>query len=293
MHTSLRLSPLFLIAALSSGACRSAAPQGEVPTKAALTSAARPSAAESMTGGLSEEEFKQLHQLPAATTATLKGGPVTIAGATCYLSLPDGASAPLPGVVVIHEWWGLNDHIRLWADRLAAEGYAAIAVDLYDGVVATDRDAAREATRKVDDRRALEIMLAAQRFLKEDPRIRAPRTASIGWCFGGRKSLELALGAPDLDAAVMYYGTPITTPAELAPLKARLLGIFGSRDQSIPPSKLSEFRKGLEVAGKRFEILEYDAGHAFANPSNERYEGDSAARAWEAARAFLKRELRR
>jgi len=143
----------------------------------------------------------------------------------------------------------------------------------------------------VDDARALAILRAAHAFLVEDQRVRAPRTGSIGWCFGGRKSLELALGEPELDAAVMYYGNPIADPAQLAPLKAELLGVFGSRDKSIPPEKVAAFRAALTEAKKVFDIREYDAEHAFANPSNPRYDEVNAGKAWEATRAFLKRTL--
>jgi carboxymethylenebutenolidase len=221
----------------------------------------------------------------------LKGKEVTVGGAKAYLSLPDNAKAPLPGIVVIHEWWGLNDHVRHWTDRLAAEGYAALAVDLYGGVVATTPDEAMAAIKKVDDAEALKIMRAGHKFLVEDSRVRATRTASIGWCFGGRKSLELALGEPELDACVMYYGNPITEVAQLAPLKAELLGVFGSRDKSIPPEKVAAFRDALKEAGKTFDIREYDAEHAFANPSNPRYDEVNAGKAWEVTRAFLKRKL--
>jgi carboxymethylenebutenolidase len=251
--------------------------------------AARP--AEKIAGGLTEAEFKALHAAPAGTVAPLLGTEVRIGNAKAYLSLPPGAKAPIPGVVVIHEWWGLNDNVKHWTDRIAAEGYAALAVDLYDGVIAKTPEEAMAAIQKVDDARALAILRAGHAFLAADERVRAPRTASIGWCFGGRKSLELAITEPDLDGAIVYYGNPITEAAVLAPMKAELLGVFGTRDKSIPAEKVAAFRAALTEAKEHFEIREYDADHAFANPSNPRYDEANAGAAWQVARAFLKRVL--
>ncbi len=247
--------------------------------------------AEKIAGGLTEAEFKALHDAPAGKVPALKGKDLTVGGAKAYLSLPPNAKAPMPGVVVIHEWWGLNDNIKHWTDRLAAEGYAALAVDLYGGTVATTSDEAMAAIQKVDDAKAIEIMRAGHAFLVQDERVRAPRTACIGWCFGGRKSLELALSEPELDGAIVYYGNPVLEPAQLAPMKAELLGIFGALDKSIPPEKVEEFRKALDAAGKVFSLHEFEAYHAFANPSNPRYDEVHAGEAWELSRAFLRRIL--
>jgi carboxymethylenebutenolidase len=272
------------------GCASQVAPPAPARADAPVSAAARQ---EAITGGLSEAEFKALHRPPTNVPPPPQGVRAEVGGAACYLALPRGARAPLPGVVVMHEWWGLNDNIRHWADRLAAEGYAALAVDLYDGTVATTADEAMDAVQKVDGERALEILRAAQRFLREDPRVRAPRTACIGWCFGGTKTLEFALAEPELDAAVMYYGHPITDAARLGALHAHLLGIFGARDRSIPPERVEAFRQALTAAGATFTLREYDAEHAFANPSSARYDEGHAAAAWDEARAFLARELRR
>lgn len=297
----LRALPIAALVLLS--ACRSNHPsETSMPAEPRSTPAAVPAAAsegakpsprpaEKIAGGLTEAEFKALHAAPGGSTVPLKGFDVEVGGQKAYLSLPAGAKAPMPGVVVIHEWWGLNDHVKHWADRLAAEGYAALAVDLYEGTIATTTDEAMAAIQKVDDAKALATMRAGHDFLVQDERVKAPRTASIGWCFGGRKSLELALAEPELDGAVVYYGRPITDAAALAPLKTELLGVFGSRDKSIPPEKVAEFRTALTSAGKRFDIREYDADHAFANPSNPRYDEKNAGQAWEVTRAFLRRVL--
>lgn len=247
----------------------------------------------SPTGAVSEAEFKAMHTLRADAAPARKGQEVEVAGTKMYLSLPEGAKGPLPAVLVIHEFWGLNEHIQHWADRLAANGYAALAVDLYDGKVATTRDEAIALVKSVDPGRAQEVLKAAHAFLQQDERIRAERTASLGWCFGGGWSLRTAMAVPELDAAVIYYGNPVTDPKELASIRAAVLGIFGTKDASIPPEKVAELRQGLDAAGVRHRILEFDAEHAFANPSGERYDEHAASTAWHETSAFLEQHLKR
>jgi carboxymethylenebutenolidase len=238
------------------------------------------------TGPLSEAEFKALHATPVENKAALRGESIDLAGTKAYLSLPAGAG-PQPGIVVIQEWWGLNDHIKHWADRLATAGYAALAVDLYGGVVATTPDDAMKAMKAVDRQKALGVIKAGIDLLASDPRIMATKRAVIGWCFGGAYSLRTAMAVPDLDVAIIYYGQLETDPAKLSAIKARVLGIFGKRDKGIPPEKVAEFTAGLKQAGVRHEIYEYDAEHAFANPSNPKYDEKSAAEAWNHVLAVL------
>jgi carboxymethylenebutenolidase len=245
-----------------------------------------------LTGQVSEEEFKKMHELKKDASPVLLGTPIEISGTKAYLSLPKNAKAPMPAVIVIHEWWGLNDNVMHWADRIAAEGYAAVAVDLYGGTVAKTPDEAMAAMRKVDDAAAVKTMLAALEFAKKDPRVQATKTASIGWCFGGGMSLQLALAAPDLDACVMYYGHPVEDPKRLDMLKAPLLGIFGTKDTSIPPDVVKKFDEALTTAKKEHKILSYDAEHAFANPSNPHYDEKNAGAAWVEASAFLAAHLK-
>jgi len=244
------------------------------------------------TGGLSEAEFKKLHELRRETSPAPRGEMIELPGGKAYLSLPSGAKAPLPGIVVIHEWWGLNQHIKHWTDRLADEGYAALAVDLYGGRVADNRNDAMSYMRGVDPEAALSTCEAAEAFLREDARIKAPKTASIGWCFGGGQSLRMALNVPTLDAAVIYYGHLVDDPEKLKAIRASVLGIFGNQDRSINPDAVNRFEKGLRAAGGRYRILRYDANHAFANPSSARYAQDSATDAWKHVREFLATNLR-
>ena len=245
-----------------------------------------------LTGQVTEEEFKRMHELKPDAAPPRAGTMIEIAKAKAYLSIPKDAKAPMPAVIVIHEWWGLNEHVMHWADRIASEGYAAIAVDLYGGVVATKSEDAMAAMRKVDTKVAVETLLAAVKFARTDPRIQAPKVGSIGWCFGGGMSLQLALASPDLDAAVMYYGHPEEDPKALENLKAPLLGIFGTKDKSIPPEVVQEFDEALKAAKKEHAFHSYEADHAFANPSGTRYDEKNAAAAWAEVRKFLAEHLK-
>jgi len=242
-------------------------------------------------GGLTEQEFIALHELTDREAPPPRGEDIELAGTHAYLSLPPDAQAPVPGVVVIHEWWGLNEHIRHWADRLAAEGYAALAVDLYGGRVATEPDRAMELMQAVDDERALAILHAAHTFLEMDSRIEARRTAVVGWCFGGKWALRAAIAIDELDAAVMYYGHVVEDREQLRQIDASLLGIFGNRDTSITPAKVDAFEQALATAEVDHRILRYDADHAFANPSGARYDREAAEDAWTHVERFLEEHL--
>ena len=264
----------------------------EAPVAAPAPDAAEvPSAPVARPGLLSEEQFAALHELKEEEAPPAKGITVEVGGMNAYLSLPEGTEGSAPGVVLVHEWWGLNSHIRYWADRLATQGYAALAVDLYDGTVATEPDQAMAAMKAVDEAAALEKLKAAHAFLVSDERVQAPRTGVIGWCFGGGWSLRLAVAEPELDAAVMYYGRLIEDDAELQKLNAPLLGVFGSQDKGIPVDAVKAFETKLKGLGKNASIQIYDAGHAFANPSSGRYAAVPAEQAWEEVAGFFKRNL--
>lgn len=243
------------------------------------------------TGVLDEDAFKALHELKEGKAPKLHGEMVPLGDGKAYLSLPKG-KGPFPAVVVIHEWWGLNDHVKHWTDRLAADGYAALALDLYGGVVAKTREDAMSAMRGVDEAAAQAMIARGLKFVREDTRVRASKTATIGWCFGGGWSLKAALAHPDLDAAVIYYGRLKTDAETLKPIKASVLGVFGNQDRGIPPRTVDAFEAGLKGAGVKHHILRYDANHAFANPSSARYDQKSAADAWKKVREFLSTELR-
>ncbi|MEZ6016832.1 MAG: dienelactone hydrolase family protein [Planctomycetota bacterium] len=244
----------------------------------------------SWTGVLDEASFAALHDLKDGAAPPLLGVDIEVAGARAYLSRPKGG-ASLGGVVVIHEWWGLNDHVKHWTDRLAADGYDALAIDLYGGTVATTREEALAAMQGVDEAAALATLRAAHAYLVEDEAIQAERTASIGWCFGGGWSLRLAIAEPALDAAVIYYGRLVSDEGVLASIEAPVLGVFGNRDSGIPPESVAGFAAAMKSAGKSLELRQYDANHAFANPSGRAYDAENAALAWHATRAFLAQHL--
>ncbi|MEZ5979065.1 MAG: dienelactone hydrolase family protein [Planctomycetota bacterium] len=249
---------------------------------------ADPHAREVWTGAIDEASFKALHELRNDQAPPALGKDVKLSdGSTAYVS---EAGDGFPGIVVIHEWWGLNDHIRHWADRLAASGYNAIAVDLYGGEVATTPDGAMNLMGSVDDLRATETLAAAAKYLTEQ--LHAPKYGSIGWCFGGGWSLRTAVAQPDLDACVLFYGRPITDAELLKTVRAPLLGIFGDQDTSIPPSAVDALDAALTEAGVEHTILRYDAPHAFANPSSGRYVQSAAEAAWSEVQEFLAKELR-
>lgn len=240
---------------------------------------------------LGEDDFKALHQLRDDAPPPLAGDMLDLGQGRAYLSLPPGKQPPHAAVIVIHEWWGLNDHIKHWADRLAQEGYAALAVDLYGGKVATTPDQAMTHMKAVDDARALGVLQSAVAFVQADARIQATRIASIGWCFGGGWSLQLALNSPELDVAVIYYGRLVDDPARLASIKAEVLGIFGNKDSGIPPAQVNAFEAALKKAGVNHTIHRYDADHGFANPSGARYDQTAASDAWQKVRDFLRARL--
>jgi len=218
---------------------------------------------------------------------------VTYGGTKGFLARPAGAQGGLPGMIVIHEWWGLNDNIRAMARRLAGEGYVALAVDLYGGKVASAPEEARELTGAVrDDPEAAEANLReAHAFLKQHG---ATKIGTIGWCFGGGWSLKTGLIlAGQVDATVVYYGRLVTDPEELKAVQAPVLGIFGSEDQGIPVETVREFEKAMKELGKDVRVHVYEgADHAFANPSGTRYNAEAAEDAWAKTLAFLAETLK-
>jgi carboxymethylenebutenolidase len=210
-----------------------------------------------------------------------------------FLARPKDAKGPLPGLIVFHEWWGLNDNIRQMTKRLAGEGYAALAVDLYGGAVADNPDKAKELmTASLGNKPALEEEVRkAYEYL--ETKEKAPKIGVIGWCFGGGWSLNTALLLPDkIDATVIYYGHLETDRDKLAKLRMPIAGFFGAEDQGIPVASVREFEKTLKELGKSVEIQVYDgAGHAFANPSGTAYRPEAARDAWQRTTKFLARYL--
>lgn len=214
---------------------------------------------------------------------------------TGFLAEPAAADGPLPGIIAIHEWWGLNDNIKAMTQRLAGEGYRVLAIDLYEGEVADDPQKARQLTQQVMKNLdpAQENLRQAYAYLVNEQQ--ASAVGAIGWCFGGTWSLRAGLLMPeDLDALVIYYGQLETDPTILDSLNMPIAGFFGGQDRSIPVADVQLFEATLKELGKSTEVYIYeDADHAFANPSGTRYNPEAADDAWEKTTTFLARALTR
>jgi len=201
---------------------------------------------------------------------------------------PEG-KGPFPGIVVIHEWWGLNDWVKDQASKLADQGYVALAIDLYRGKVATTPDEAHEIMRGVPEDRALRDLHAAVEHLKAQANVKKDRIASIGWCMGGGYSLDVALQEPTLTAAVINYGHLASDSESIKKIKASILGLFGGQDRGIPVDDVKKFEQALKQQGNKVEVVIYpDAGHGFENPNNKTgYRADDTADAWKRTVKFL------
>jgi len=217
-------------------------------------------------------------------------GSETISG---YLVRPD-TRGPVAAIVVIHEWWGLNDWVKEQARKLAEQGYAALAVDLYRGKSTADPAEAHELMRGLPQDRALRDLEAAFAFLASRPDVKRDKTGSIGWCMGGGLALELAVHEPRLAACVVNYGAMPTDPNDIENIRAVVLGNFGEDDRGISPEAVRAFESAMKAAGKTIDVKIYpNAGHAFQNPANKAgYRPEAAADAWQRTRAFFERTLK-
>jgi carboxymethylenebutenolidase len=220
-----------------------------------------------------------------------RSGDETVNG---ILYTPAG-KGPFPALIVIHEYWGLNDWVKQQAARLAEQGYVALAIDLYRGKVADNPDLAHELMRGVPEDRAKRDLRAAYDFLSSQPNVRKDRIGSIGWCMGGGYSLDTALAVPQLAATVINYGHLATDPAELKSINAPILGLFGGQDRGITPDDVKKFQEAMEKLGKKIQVKIYpDAGHAFENPNNKQgYRAEDATDAWQRTVDFLAATLKK
>lgn len=213
-----------------------------------------------------------------------------------YEARPASAAvnAKLPSIILVHEWWGLNDNMRMMARRLAGEGYRTFAVDMYQGRVAQNAEQARALVEEVmrDTDRGMAHLASAATYLQQATG--ADRIGIVGWCFGGGWALAGGLAMPDrIDATVMYYGRVETDRDRLARLGGPLLGLFGGADQGIPVAQVRLMESTLRELGKDVTIQVYEgAGHAFANPSGQSYKADAAEDAWRRTLAFFDQHLR-
>jgi len=207
---------------------------------------------------------------------------------------PEDIIEPLPGIVLVHDWWGVDGAVRDAARRFAAAGYAVLAVDLYGGTVATTAaEADTLMSAVVSDREGtLDNLRQAYDYLEQYAL--APRIAAVGWHLGGTWSLESALESGDrLDAVVMYYGQVVNDEARLKELDSPLLGIFAENDQVVPLRAVTAFRNSLRDLRKRADVYVYsDVGHGFANPARPGYSAAAAEEAWDTTLRFLDANLK-
>jgi carboxymethylenebutenolidase len=217
------------------------------------------------------------------------------AGGSGLLVTPAG-KGPSPGVIVIQEWWGLDDWVKDQARALAKEGYVALAVDLYRGKVTNKQEEAHQFMMGLPPEQAMGDLKAAFAFLQARPDVKKDVIGAIGWCMGGRYTLALATEEPKLAAAVPYYGAPPTDPAAIAKIQAPVLGNFGGDDKGPSPEQVKAFEAEMKKAGKSVDIKIYEgAPHAFANPNNPwgGYREAAARDAWARATAFLAKNLKK
>jgi carboxymethylenebutenolidase len=221
----------------------------------------------------------------SSSTVTYVSGKDTVSG---WLVVPEG-KGPFPAVMVIHEWWGLNAWVKESAERLAKEGYVALAIDLYRGKVAETSDEAHQLSRGVPEDRAARDLNAAFAYLKGRKDVKASKIGSVGWCMGGGYSLESAVLLPELSACVVCYGRLVTDSTAIAGINASVLGIFGGADKGIPPASALEFEGTAKGMKKNVSVTVYpEAGHAFMNPNNAGgYREADARDAWARILAFL------
>jgi carboxymethylenebutenolidase len=210
-----------------------------------------------------------------------------------WLARPAKGPKNAPGIVVVHEWWGLNDNIKAMTKRLAGEGYQALAVDLMGGNVAATPDSATALYKAAmqDIPGGEKNLEAAIAYLKKAG---AGKVGSVGWCFGGHWSLRTGLvGGANVQAVAIFYGAPITDPKELARLHAPILGSYGGLDQGIPVDSVKAMADQLTKMGKPMAYKVYpDANHGFANPSGRAYNQAAADDAWQRVTAFFKEKLK-
>lgn len=198
-----------------------------------------------------------------------------------------------PTLILIHEWWGLNDNIRALADDYARQGYTALAVDLYEGKTAATADEARALSKAVYDnpKQALENLKAAVSYISGSPSADTQRLASVGWCFGGSWSYQMAKNDLGVKAAVIYYGQ-FDVKDDLSKMKANILGHFGESDTVIPAQSVAELEKKLKSLSDEHEVFMYpNAGHAFANKDGANYDAAATQQSWARTLDFLAKQL--
>ncbi len=215
----------------------------------------------------------------------------TMGGKTVRAALAMPAKLPAPTMILIHEWWGLNDQIKAVAVDFAAQGYITLAIDLMDGKVATTPEEAKTQMAAVgeDPQSAIDTCTLWADWLRGH-KDSTGKVGTCGWCFGGGWSLNTSL-ATAIDATVIYYGRVTQKAEELATLKGPVLGHFATQDGFINKPMVDDFVEEMAKAGMSLTVYWYEADHAFANPTSSRYDEEDAATAWDRTKSFLAQNL--
>lgn len=220
----------------------------------------------------------------------MDGQMVDLKTTKAYLIKPEG-SGQWPAIIVIHEWWGLNENIKEISDRFAKEGFLALAVDLYKNHVATSKEEAQKLVDNLSLEDGLQICLEAVGYLKS--RGDVGKIGVTGFCMGGKYTLALAGYSPEMSACVPFYGhVPQPVDQYLAELKCPVLGHYAELDDGIPPAEVQLLKATLTKNGLEHEIIIYPgAHHAFMNDRGDRYNPEAAKQAWERTIKFLEKKL--
>jgi carboxymethylenebutenolidase len=229
--------------------------------------------------------------------------PISTEAAFSNVSFPSGSetvnarwsepsdSESHPVVILIHEWWGLNQWVERKGENLVQNGFAVLAVDLYRGRATADKDEAHELMRGLPEDRALRDLSAAVDFLKKQNKDR--KIGVLGWCMGGGFAVKLATTRPDLSACVIYYGSLPTDKDALIKIACPVIGFFGAEDRGIPIDSIRQFEEALQSAGKKVTIKIYEkAGHAFMNEDRPSYNKAASVDSWKRCITFLSNHLK-
>ncbi|WP_017300559.1 dienelactone hydrolase family protein [Nodosilinea nodulosa] len=210
-------------------------------------------------------------------------------GQTCrgyYTEPASGSSAP--GIVVIQEWWGLNDQIKGVADQLVQQGYRVLVPDLYKGEVTVEAAEAEHLMNDLDfgDAATQNIRGAVQHLQASSPRV-----AEMGYCMGGALTVLAAVHVPEADVAVCWYGVPPVEAADTRTISIPFQGHFAEQDEFFSPDQVKAFEARLKEGGVNYELYWYNAHHAFGNENNDIYDPEATKLAWERSLAFLAKHL--
>jgi carboxymethylenebutenolidase len=196
-------------------------------------------------------------------------------------------------VIVIQEWWGLDDHIKSIADRFAREGFVALAPDLYHGSFATEPDEARKLVMNMNRAQALKDLTGAVAYLQSLGEVSPKKVGSIGFCMGGSMTLALAVASSDVAAAAPFYAGFQPPADDIAKIQAEMFCAFGADDGGIPIENVRKFEATLKETGRNAVVQVYDgAPHSFFNDTRESYRPEAAKDAWEQSLALFQRVLK-